>query len=161
MSLDALDEKLFQSINDVGFPAAKVIEGIFAAQEAGLPVKVNTVLKRGMNESEILPLAEFFRGKGVILRFIEYMDAGTANGWRMDDVISSAEAVEIINRVYPIEPVEPNYRGETAERWRYLDGAGRNRLHQLGDERLLPRLLARAPLGRGKPRDVPIRRSRV
>lgn len=124
VSLDALNEKLFQSINDVGFPAAKVIEGIFAAQEAGLPVKVNTVLKRGMNESEILPLAEFFRGKGVILRFIEYMDAGTANGWRMDDVISSAEAVEIINRVYPIEPVEPNYRGETAERWRYLDGAG-------------------------------------
>lgn len=124
VSLDALDEKLFQSINDVGFPASKVLEGIEAAAAAGIAVKVNTVLKRGMNEKEIIPLAERFRGTGIILRFIEYMDAGTANGWRMDDVISSAEAVEIIRRVHPIEPLEANYRGETASRWRYVDGAG-------------------------------------
>ncbi len=124
VSLDALDEALFQSINDVGFPAAKVLEGIEAARDAGLSVKVNTVLKRGMNEGEILPLAAHFRNTGIVLRFIEYMDAGTANGWRMDDVVSSAEAAAVINRVYPIEPVEPNYRGETARRWRYLDGAG-------------------------------------
>ena len=124
VSLDALDEALFRRIVDVDFTAAGVLEGIAAARQAGLPVKVNTVLKRGMNEDQILPLAEHFRSTGVILRFIEYMDAGTANGWRMDDVISSAEAVEIINRVHPIEPIEPNYRGETAERWRYLDGAG-------------------------------------
>ena len=124
VSLDALDEKLFQSINDVGFPASKVLEGIEAAAAAGIAVKVNTVLKRGMNEKEIIPLAEKFRGTGIILRFIEYMDAGTANGWRMDDVISSAEAVEIIRRVHPIEPLEANYRGETASRWRYVDGAG-------------------------------------
>lgn len=124
VSLDALDEGLFQSINDVGFPAAKVLEGIRAAQAVGLPVKVNTVLKRGMNEDQILPLVSYFRNTGIILRFIEYMDAGTANGWRMDDVIASAEAVEEINRVYPIEPVEANYTGETAQRWRFVDGAG-------------------------------------
>ena len=124
VSLDALDEDLFQSINDVGFPAGKVLEGIEAAVAAGIPLKVNTVLKRGMNEKEIIPLVEKFRGTGIILRFIEYMDAGTANGWRMDDVISSAEVVEIIRRVHPIEPIQANYRGETASRWRYVDGAG-------------------------------------
>ncbi len=124
VSLDALDEDLFQAINDVGFPAAKVLEGIHAAQAVGLPVKINTVLKRGMNEDQILPLVSYFRNTGIILRFIEYMDAGTANGWRMDDVIASAETVEIINRVYPIEPVEANYTGETAQRWRFVDGAG-------------------------------------
>lgn len=124
VSLDALDETLFQSINDVGFPAAKVIESIEAAQAAGIPVKVNTVVKRGMNENEIIPILERFRHTGVIVRFIEYMDAGTANGWRMDDVVPSAELVEKINAVWPIEPVDPNYAGETASRWRYKDGAG-------------------------------------
>lgn len=124
VSLDALDEALFQSINDVGFPAQKVLEGIAAAQAVGLPVKVNTVVKRGMNEDQILPLVEHFRGTGVIVRFIEYMDAGTANGWRMDDVISSAEVVQRIAARYPLEPVDPNYRGETAKRYRFVDGQG-------------------------------------
>ncbi len=124
VSLDALDEALFQSINDVGFPAAKVIESIEAAQALGIPVKINTVVKRGMNEGEIIPILERFRDTGVIVRFIEYMDAGTANGWRMDDVVPSSELVEKINAVWPIEPVNPNYTGETASRWRYKDGAG-------------------------------------
>ncbi len=124
VSLDALDEALFQSINDVEFPAAKVLQGIDAALEVGLPVKVNTVVKRGMNEGEILPLVEHFRNTGVILRFIEYMDAGTANGWRMDDVIPSAEIVNMIHARYPLEPMEANYTGETAGRWRFLDGSG-------------------------------------
>ena len=124
VSLDALNEELFQSINDVGFPAAKVIESIEAAQAIGIPVKLNTVVKRGMNEGEIIPILERFRHTGVIVRFIEYMDAGTANGWRMDDVVPSAELVERINAVWPIEPIDPNYTGETATRWRYKDGAG-------------------------------------
>ncbi|HBC70053.1 MAG: GTP 3',8-cyclase MoaA [Duodenibacillus sp.] len=124
VSLDALSEELFQSINDVGFPAARVLEGIHAARAAGLPVKVNTVLKRGMNEGEIIPLAEAFRGTGIALRFIEYMDAGTANDWRMHDVIPSSEAAAVIHAKYPLEPVDPAYRGETASRMRYLDGQG-------------------------------------
>lgn len=124
VSLDALTEDLFQAINDVGFPGYEVLKGIHAAREAGLPVKVNTVVKRGMNEGEILPLAKTFRGTGITLRFIEYMDAGTANGWRMDDVVPSSEIVRRINEVWPIAPSEALYRGEVAERWRYLDGAG-------------------------------------
>lgn len=124
VSLDALTEDLFQAINDVGFPAYEVLKGIHAAREAGLPVKVNTVVKRGMNEEEILPLAKTFRGTGITLRFIEYMDAGTANGWRMDDVVPSSEIVRRINEVWPIAPSEALYRGEVAERWHYLDGAG-------------------------------------
>lgn len=124
VSLDAVDETIFQSINDVGFPAKKVLDGIWAARDAGLPVKVNTVLKKGMNEGEIIPLVEAFRHTGVVLRFIEYMDAGTANGWRMDDVLPSATVVERINAVYPLEPLDPNYRGETAARWRFKDGGG-------------------------------------
>ena len=124
VSLDALDEALFESIIDVKFPPSKVIEAIEAAQAQGLPVKVNTVVKRGMNEGEIIPILERFRGTGVIVRFIEYMDAGTANGWRMDDVVPSGELVRRINEVWPIEPVDPNYTGETAERWRFKDGAG-------------------------------------
>ncbi len=124
VSLDALNEEIFQSINDVGFPAAKVLEAIDAALAAGFPVKVNTVVKRGMNEGEIIPILERFRHTGVIVRFIEYMDAGTANGWRMDDVVPSAELVERVSKVWPIEPLNPNYTGETATRWRYKDGAG-------------------------------------
>ena len=124
VSLDALNEELFRSIVDVDFSAAKVLEAIDASRAAGLPVKVNTVVKRGMNEGEILPILEHFRGTGVIVRFIEYMDAGTANGWRMDDVVSSAEVVAMINRRWPIEPIGANYKGETAQRWRYKDGAG-------------------------------------
>lgn len=124
VSLDALNEALFQSINDVGFPAQKVIQSIEEAQKAGIPVKVNTVVKRGMNEGEVIPILERFRNSGVIVRFIEYMDAGTANGWRMSEVVPSAELVNKINAIWPIEPIDPNYTGETAARWRYRDGAG-------------------------------------
>ena len=124
VSLDALNEELFQAINDVGFAAADVIKGIEAAQAAGLSVKVNTVVKRRMNEGEILPLAEHFRNTGVTLRFIEYMDAGTANGWRMDDVVPTSEIVKTIGDVWPMLPSKASYRGEVADRWHYLDGAG-------------------------------------
>ncbi len=124
VSLDALSEPLFQSINDVGFPAAKVLEGIAAARAAGLSVKVNTVVKRGMNEGEVLPLCEHFRNTGIVLRFIEYMDAGTANGWRMDEVVPSSELVQRISAKWPLKPVDACYRGEVASRWAYADGAG-------------------------------------
>ncbi len=125
VSLDSLNEETFQSMNDVGFPAAKVLEAIDNAATAGLtPVKVDMVVKRGINDHDIVSMAEHFRNTGHILRFIEYMDVGTTNGWRMDDVVSAAEIVERINAVWPIEPVEPNYFGEVAERYRYVDGAG-------------------------------------
>jgi cyclic pyranopterin phosphate synthase len=125
VSLDSLDDGVFQAMNDVDFPVAKVLEGIAAAAANGLaPVKVNMVVKRGMNEDSILPMARFFRGSGQVLRFIEYMDVGHTNGWRMDDVIPAAEIIARINREMPVAPVDPNYRGEVAERYRYLDGGG-------------------------------------
>ncbi len=125
VSLDALDETLFQSINDVGFSAARVIEGIEAAKAAGIrEVKVNTVVKRGLNDDEVLKIVGRFRGTGIIVRFIEYMDVGTRNGWRLDEVVPSKELAERIDSVYPIEPMNPNYTGEVAVRWRYKDGAG-------------------------------------
>lgn len=124
VSLDAIDEAIFQGFNDVGFPAAKVLEGIEAALAEGFSVKVNTVVKRGVNEAETVRIAERFRGTGVIPRFIEYMDAGTANGWRMTDVVPSRETLERIAEHWDVEPIDPNYPGETAERWRYSDGSG-------------------------------------
>jgi cyclic pyranopterin phosphate synthase len=125
VSLDALDNDIFQRMNDVGFPVARVLGGIAAAQAAGLaPVKINMVVQRGVNDSQILPMAEYFRGSGHILRFIEYMDVGVSNGWRLEDVVPSAEIVRRIDAVFPIEPVAPAYPGEVAERWRYRDGAG-------------------------------------
>ena len=124
VSLDALDDATFTCMNDVDFPVAKVLEGIQAAERAGLPVKVNMVVRRGLNESAILPMARFFRDKGHILRFIEYMDVGHTNGWRLDDVVPAREIVRAIAAELPIEPVSPNYPGEVAERWRYLDGSG-------------------------------------
>ena len=125
VSLDSLDDKIFKAMNDVDFPVAKVLEAMEAAALVGLePIKVNMVVKRGMNESSILPMARYFRKKGYILRFIEYMDVGHTNGWRMDDVVSSAEIVKIISAEMPLEPADPNYRGEVAERWRYKDGSG-------------------------------------
>lgn len=125
VSLDSLDDKIFKAMNDVDFPVEKVIEGMDAAASAGLtPIKVNMVVKRGTNEESILPMAKFFREKGYILRFIEYMDVGHTNGWRMDDVVSSKEIISIINQEMPLEPVDPNYQGEVAERWRYKDGSG-------------------------------------
>jgi len=125
VSLDALDDAVFKRMNDVDFPVAKVLEGIDAAAAAGLaPVKINMVVKRGESENDILPMARFFRGSGHVLRFIEYMDVGHTNGWRMDDVVSAREIVSMIDREFPLEQVDPNYTGEVAERWRYRDGSG-------------------------------------
>ena len=125
VSLDSLDDDTFKRINDVDFPVGRVLEGIENAQAAGLgPVKVNMVVKRGMNEGEIVPMAEQFRGTGHILRYIEFMDVGTTNGWRLDDVFNARDIAAEINAVHPIEPMDPNYHGEVAKRWRYLDGSG-------------------------------------
>ncbi len=125
VSLDALDNAVFQAINDVGIRVEQVLEGITTAAAAGLkPVKINMVVKRGLNEENILPMARFFRGSGHILRFIEYMDVGATNGWRLDDVVPAREILARIHAEMPLEPVEPNYQGEVSQRWRYRDGGG-------------------------------------
>jgi cyclic pyranopterin phosphate synthase len=125
VSLDSLDDGVFMSMNDVGFPVARVLDGIEAAARAGLsPVKVNMVVKRGMNEDDVVPMARHFRGTGHVVRFIEYMDVGTTNGWRLDDVVPAAEVAARIETVFPLEPLEPLYPGEVANRYRYRDGAG-------------------------------------
>ena len=125
VSLDTLDNAGFAAMNDVDFPVERVLEGLAAAESAGLrPIKINMVVKRGLNEDSILPMARHFRGSGHILRFIEYMDVGASNGWRMDDVVSAREILDLINREMPLEPVDPGYPGEVAERWRYRDGSG-------------------------------------
>ena len=125
VSLDSLDDDVFRAMNDADIPVERVLAGIDAAHSAGLaPVKVNTVVKRGLNEDSVLPLARHFRGSGVVLRFIEFMDVGATNGWRLDDVVPAAEIVAAIDAEWPLEPVEPDYRGEVASRYRYRDGAG-------------------------------------
>jgi cyclic pyranopterin phosphate synthase len=125
VSLDSLDDQTFRRMNGVDFPVDRVLDGIAAARGAGLsPVKVNVVLRRGLNETSILALAEWARDQGHVLRFIEYMDVGTTNGWRLDDVVPAAEVIETIDAAWPIEPLEAGYRGEVAERWRYRDGRG-------------------------------------
>ncbi len=125
VSLDSLDDATFRAMNDADFPVAKVIEGIEAAAAAGLgPVKINMVVKRGVNDRDVLAMAERWRGSGHIMRFIEYMDVGSTNGWRMDDVVPSAEVVRRVSERWPLEPADANYPGEVAGRWRYLDGAG-------------------------------------
>jgi GTP 3',8-cyclase len=125
VSLDSLDNAIFKAMNDVAFPVERVLAGIDAAAAAGLkPVKVNMVVKRGTNEQSVLPMARFFRRAGHILRFIEYMDVGHTNGWRMDDVVPAAELVRMIDAEMPLEPVPPNYLGEVANRWRYRGGSG-------------------------------------
>src|SRR2546425_840165 len=125
VSLDSLDDATFRAMNDADFPVAKVIEAIEAAAAEGLaPVKINTVVKRGVNDQDIVRMSERWRGTGHIVRFIEYMDVGSSNGWRMDDVVPSAEVVKRISARWPLEPIGANYAGEVAERWRYLDGAG-------------------------------------
>ena len=124
VSLDSLDEDTFRAMNDVDFPVARVLEGIDDAAAAGLPVKVNAVVRRGVNDGGIVDLARHFRGSGHTMRFIEYMDVGATNGWRLDDVVPAAEIVRRIDEVFPLEPVEPAYTGEVARRWRYRDGAG-------------------------------------
>jgi GTP 3',8-cyclase len=124
VSLDSLDDAVFASMNDVDFPVGRVLEGIDAAADAGLAVKVNMVVKRGVNERDVLPMARAFRERGHILRFIEYMDVGSSNGWRLDEVVPAAEILAAVDAELPLEPVEPNYRGEVARRWRYRDGGG-------------------------------------
>ena len=125
VSLDSLDDATFRAMNDVDFPVARVLEGVEAAREAGLwPIKVNMVVKRGVNEDSVVPMARHFRGTGVIVRFIEYMDVGSTNGWRMEDVVSAAEIVRMIDIEMPLEPTDPNYVGEVARRYRYRDGGG-------------------------------------
>lgn len=125
VSLDALDDALFRRMNDADYPVAKVLEGIEAASSVGLgPIKVNMVVKRGTNDGDIEAMAAHFRHSGHILRFIEFMDVGASNGWKMDEVLPSREVIARINRQFPVEPIDPNYEGEVAERWRYKDGAG-------------------------------------
>ena len=125
VSLDSLDDEVFQRMNDANVPVSRVLDGIAAAERAGLaPIKVNAVVERGVNDHTIVDLARHFKGTGVIVRFIEFMDVGSTNGWNMERVVPLREMVEIIDRELPIEPAEANYRGEVAKRWRYRDGSG-------------------------------------
>jgi cyclic pyranopterin phosphate synthase len=125
VSLDSLDDATFRRMNDVDFPVERVLEGIDAAARAGLaPLKVNMVVKRGVNDHQVVDMARHFRGSGHVVRFIEFMDVGSSNGWRMDDVVPSAEVVRRVSALHPLEPVDANYAGEVAERWRYRDGSG-------------------------------------
>jgi cyclic pyranopterin phosphate synthase len=124
VSLDSLDDAIFRALNDVDFSVARVLDGIDAAAAAGLPVKVNAVIKRGVNDDQVVPLAAFFRERGHTLRFIEYMDVGHTNGWRLDDVVPAKEIVARLDEAFGVEPAEALYRGEVAQRWRYKDGTG-------------------------------------
>ncbi len=125
VSLDSMDDTVFMAMNDVGFPVQSVLDGIAAANAVGLnPIKINMVVKRGVNDQSVVDVARHFRGSGHIVRFIEYMDVGTTNGWRLDDVVSGREIVEAVSAEFPLEPVDPDYRGEVAQRYRYVDGAG-------------------------------------
>jgi GTP 3',8-cyclase len=125
VSLDSLDDAVFSAMNGVAFPVAKVLDGVAAAKAAGLgPIKINMVVRRGINETSVVPMARWARAEGLILRFIEYMDVGHTNGWRMDDVVPADELVAIVAREMPLEEVPPRYRGEVATRYRYLDGTG-------------------------------------
>ena len=125
ISLDSLDDDIFRRLNDVDFPVARVLDAIAAAEDAGLlPIKIDMVVKRGVNDGSVVEMARHFRGTGHIVRFIEFMDVGNTNGWRAEDVVSGREILEMIAREWPIEPAEANYFGEVAERWRYADGAG-------------------------------------
>jgi len=126
VSLDGLDDAVFRRMTDADYPVAQVLDGIEAAAAVGLaPVKVNCVLKRGVNENQILPLARHFRRSGHVLRFIEYMDAGSSNGWQLDDVVPAGEVLATLGAEFPLVPVDAtSYTGEVAERWRYADGAG-------------------------------------
>ncbi len=125
VSLDSLDEAVFRAMNDVDFPVADVLKGIDAAHAAGFaPIKINMVVKKGVNEQDIVAMARHFKGSGHIVRFIEFMDVGSSNGWRMNDVVPSAEIVRMIGAEMPLIEAEPNYTGEVAERWAYADGSG-------------------------------------
>ena len=124
VSLDSLDDEVFRTMNDVDFPVARVLSGIDAAADAGLPVKINVVVKRGVNDGSVVDIARRFRGTGHAVRFIEFMDVGATNGWRLDDVVPANEIVATIGAEFPLEPVDAAYRGEVAQRYRYRDGGG-------------------------------------
>jgi GTP 3',8-cyclase len=124
VSLDSLEDEVFRAMNDVDFPVSQVLAGIDAAAAAGLPVKVNVVVKRGLNDGSVVDIARHFHGTGHAVRFIEYMDVGATNGWKLDDVYPAAEIVRAIGAALPLEAVEPGYRGEVAQRYRYVDGGG-------------------------------------
>jgi cyclic pyranopterin phosphate synthase len=125
VSLDSLDEQTFARMNDVGFPVASVLDGISAAEAAGLrPIKVNMVVRRGLNEQDVVPMARYFRERGHVLRFIEYMDVGHTNGWRLDEVVPAAQIIDMIDAEMPLVAVAPTYPGEVADRWAYRDGSG-------------------------------------
>ncbi len=125
ISLDGLDDGIFKKMNDVDFPVADVLDGIAAAQEAGFEnIKINMVVKKGTNDHEIVAMAKHFKGSGVTLRFIEFMDVGSSNGWNMAEVLPSKEVIARIHAVFPLEAIEANYSGEVAQRWRYVDGSG-------------------------------------
>lgn len=124
LSLDSLDEETFRAMNGRNKSVEGVINGLYTALNAGLPVKVNMVIEKGVNEQDILPMATYFRNLGLTLRFIEYMDAGNFHAWREDKVVSAKTIVETVNQVYPVEPLDPNYKGEVAKRYRYRDGQG-------------------------------------
>ena len=125
VSLDSLDDTTFMAMNDVDFPVQKVLDGIDAAAQAGLgPIKINMVIKRGVNDASVIDMAAHFKGTGHTLRFIEYMDVGATNGWELGDIVAAQTIVETLNQTFPIEPVAPAYAGEVATRWRYLDGTG-------------------------------------
>ncbi len=159
VSLDSLDDAVFRRMNDVDFPVANVLAGIDAAAAAGLaPVKLNMVVKRGMNAHEILPMARRFRGTGHILRFIEFMDVGATNGWRMDDVLPAREVVRTIDAEMPLEPVDANYAGEVAAALALPRRRRRDRRDRLGHAGVLPRLHARAAVDRGQALYLPVRR---
>jgi GTP 3',8-cyclase len=125
VSLDSLDNTVFKAMNDVGVPVERVLRGIEQAAVAGVtPVKINMVVKRGVNEQSVLPMARYFRKAGHLLRFIEYMDVGTNNGWRLSEVVPATEIIRMVDAEMPLEPLPPNYPGEVANRWRYRDGGG-------------------------------------
>ena len=125
VSLDSLDDAVFRQMNDVDFPVARVLDGIAAAEAAGLaPLKINMVVRRGLNEESVVPMARYFRERGMIVRFIEYMDVGHSNGWHLADVVPAAEIIAAIDAALPLESLPPNYPGEVATRWRYRDGSG-------------------------------------
>ena len=162
VSLDSLDDAVFGAMNGIDFPVARVLDGIAAAGEAGLaPIKVNMVVRRGINESSIVPMATWARETGVILRFIEYMDVGHSNGWRLDEVVPAAELIETIGRVWPIEPAGPTYRGEVADRWRYVDGGGEFGVISSVTHAVLSRLHSRPGLGRGQALHLSLRGRRA
>ncbi|GAA1228178.1 GTP 3',8-cyclase MoaA [Rhodoglobus aureus] len=125
VSLDSLDDATFQAMNDIKFPVQKILHGLDVAHEVGLgPIKVNMVVKKGQNDQDIVSMARHFKGTPIILRFIEYMDVGTTNGWQLGEVVPSADVIARINAELPLEEIEPNYAGETSKRWRYRDGGG-------------------------------------